>query len=443
MMKIQLNAFKPFATGLFVLFFVSGIFAQTATVTVYPEIKRQIIESIGGNYCQANYTDNAWDKTGQATLKEFRPKNVRLALPLQFNDLNYADYEGEKLVNHPTVISLLETMKKMKNDYGVANFTISVWRVADDLVENPESNSQRRIKKDKYNEVIDMLEAFLLTAKNKYGVEADYFSFNESDGGYQMIFSPEETIRFFKMAGDRFRKSGLKTKFLWADTAQTKGTVEFATMIAADSTIWKYLGPLCFHSWWSENIPDSEFERIADFANAWNKEVWCSELGFDAMSWKVKGMNATWDYGLRFAKISHRMMKHAQVAVSLYWTWQDNYAIMSSDTKTKYPSYYVTRHYTDFLNTGTQIIHSITSDPEILSICGINRDGKNVVQLINLKKESTSVNIAGYENQRGTFQMVSTTEQNLWDEQQINGQMNSKTIAVELPAQSVNTLLFQ
>ena len=196
MMKIQLNAFKPFATGLFVLFFVSGIFAQTATVTVYPEIKRQIIESIGGNYCQANYTDNAWDKTGQATLKEFRPKNVRLALPLQFNDLNYADYEGEKLVNHPTVISLLETMKKMKNDYGVANFTISVWRVADDLVENPESNSQRRIKKDKYNEVIDMLEAFLLTAKNKYGVEADYFSFNESDGGYQMIFSPEKPSLF-------------------------------------------------------------------------------------------------------------------------------------------------------------------------------------------------------------------------------------------------------
>jgi hypothetical protein len=63
------------------------------------------------------------------------------------------------------------------------------------------------------------------------------------------------------------------------------------------------LGPLCFHSWWSENIPDSEFERIAGLAQAWGKEVWCNELGFDAMSWKVKGMNASWDYALRFAKI--------------------------------------------------------------------------------------------------------------------------------------------
>jgi hypothetical protein len=73
-------------------------------------------------------------------------------------------------------------------------------------------------------------------------------------------------------------------------------------MIAADSTIWKYLGPLCFHSWWSEKIPDSEFERIAGYAKAWNRPVWCSELGFDAMSWRTKGMNESWDYAFPFCQ---------------------------------------------------------------------------------------------------------------------------------------------
>jgi len=197
---------------------------------------------------------------------------------LQFQRLKYEEYKGEKLLQNPTVLSLLEAMKRMKTEFGVYNFTVSVWRVADELVENPEKDSQRRIKHDKYNEVIDMLEAFFLEARNKFGVVVDYFSFNESDGGWQMIMSPTETIAFFKLAGDRFQKAGLKTKFLWADVAQTRGTVEFATMIAADSTIWKYLGPLCFHSWWSENIPNSEFERIANYAKAWNKPVWCSEL---------------------------------------------------------------------------------------------------------------------------------------------------------------------
>jgi hypothetical protein len=430
------------STLTFVLLLVMATFgiSQTVKLQVYPEILKQKIVSIGGNYCNANYTNSAWDAVGEATLREFRPGYVRVALPLQFQRLKYEEYKGEKLLQNPTVISLLEAMKRMKTEFGVYNFTVSVWRVANELVENPEKESQRRIKHDKYNEVIDMLEAFFLEAKNKYGVEVDYFSFNESDGGWQMIMSPTETIAFFKLAGDRFQKAGLKTKFLWADVAQTKGTVEFATMIAADSTIWKYLGPLCFHSWWSENIPNSEFERIANYAKAWNKPVWCSELGFDAMAWKVRGMDATWDYAFRFAKISHRMMKYAEVEVSMYWTWQNNYPIMSADTKTKYPSYYVTRHYTDFLNSGTQIHHSTTSDPEILAICGINSQGKNVVQIINLKNGKVSVEMNGINGE--LLKSVTTTESGNWQEDGVQLKTsNGKTVAELLP-RSLNTLVF-
>jgi hypothetical protein len=432
---------KKSTTSLFAFLFIFQIcFSQTVKVQVYPEILKQKIVSIGGNYCQANYTNDAWDAIGEATLKDFKPSHVRLALPLEFRDLDYSAYKGSKIVDEPSVITLLESMKRMKTEFGVSNFTISVWRVADELVSNPEKSSQRRIKPEKYDELIDQIEAFLVTAKNKYGVEADYFSFNESDGGYQVIFSPEETIAFFKKAGERFRKAGLKTKFLWADTAQTKGTVEFATMIAADSTIWKYLGPLCFHSWWSENIPDSEFERIANYAKAWDKPVWCSELGFDAMSWKIKGMNKSWDYAFRFAKISHRMMKYAEVTVSLYWTWQNNYAIMSSDTKTKYPSYFVTRHYTDFLNNGAQVVHSTSSAPEILTISGINSDGKNVMQIINLKNDNVKVDIEGISG--NLSKSVSTTEKENWKENGISVTSKNGKVEVELQPQSLNTLVF-
>lgn len=429
---------------IFILFLLSTVFygfSQTVKIQVYPEMLKQKIQSIGGNYCQANYTNNAWDVIGEATLKELKPSYVRLALPLEFTRTEYEVYKGSRIVEQPAVITLLETMKRMKTEFGVSNFTISVWRVADELVSNPEKESQRRIKPEKYDELIDQLEAFLLTAKNKYGVEADYFSFNESDGGWQIIFSPEETIAFFKKAGERFKKAGLKTKFLWADTAQTLGTVEFATMIAADSTIWKYLGPLCFHSWWSEKIPDSEFERIAGFAKAWNKPVWCSELGFDAMAWKIKGMNESWDYAFRFAKISHRMMKYAEVEVSMYWTWQNNYGIMSADAKTKYPSYYITRHFTDFLNSGTQIIHSISGDPEILAICGVNNKGESVLQIINLKKEKVNIEISGLNKKLSNS--VTTTQASNWDESKIPCKNSGEKIVAEIKPESLNTLVFQ
>ena len=430
--------------AIFILFLLSTVFfgfSQTVKLQVYPEILKQKIQSIGGNYCQANYTDNAWDAIGEATLKDFKPGYVRLALPLEFRRTAYETYKGAKIVEQPAVVTLLETMKRMKTEYGVSNFTISVWRVADELVANPEKESQRRIKPEKYDELIDMLEAFLLTAKNKYGVEADYFSFNESDGGWQIIFSPEETIAFLKKTGERFQKAGLKTKFLWADTAQPLGTVEFATMIAADSTIWKYLGPLCFHSWWAEKMPDSEFERIAGFAKAWNRQVWCDELGFDAIAWKIKGMNESWDYAFRFAKISYRIFKYAEVEVSMYWTWQNNYGIMSADAKTKYPSYYITRHYTDFLNNGTQIIHSLSSDPEILAICGIGNDGKSVVQIINMKKEKVNIEISGLNKQ--FLSSVTTTAKDNWNKNGVQIKPATDKVVAEIQPESVNTFVFQ
>ena len=124
----------------------------------------------------------------------------------------------------------------------------------------------------------------------------------------------------------------------------------------------------------------------------------------------------------------------------MYWTWQDNYGIMSADTKTKYPSYYVTRHYTDFLNSGTQILNSISSDPEILSICGINSQGKNVIQIINTKNENVTVEINGVTG--NISKSVTTTQKDNWKENSIQLKNRNGKAEIELQAQSLNTLIF-
>lgn len=422
------------------LIFGFSAFAQKATVKIYPEIKKQVIRSIGGNYCQANYSEHAADAIGNETLREFRPSHVRVALPMRLRGKAFEDYRGTKYTSQALVIEVLDELKRMKNEFGVKNFTISVWDVPDELLADATKKAQRVIKPEAYDEVIQMLTDFFLKAKNEYGVEVDQFSFNESDGGYQIIFSPEATIAFVKKAGQKFEDAGLKTKFLLADTAQTKGTVEFATRIMADPSIWKYLGPLSFHCWWSEKIPDSEFERIAGFGKAWNKEVWCAELGFDAMAWQIKDMNKSYDYALRFAKITHRMLKYAEVEVSLYWTWQNNYAIMSADLQQKYPSYFVTRHQTEFLNTGTQIVHSISSDPELLAIGGIRADGSRVLQLINMKKEALSVEVSGFDSQK--IDATSTTETNTWEVLKGMAKTKKDKAEFQIKAQSVNTYVY-
>ncbi|MBD1422336.1 glycoside hydrolase [Sphingobacterium chuzhouense] len=408
--------------------------SNNPVVTVLPDSKRQKIISIGGNYPQANYKGDAWDLVGEKTLEEFKPTHVRVAIPLQFKGVDYNIYKGKRILKQNAVITLVKAMRRMKERYGVVSFTLSVWRVPDELVENPEAYNKRRIKPEHYSEVIDMIEAFLVQMK-KHGIDVDYFSFNESNGGYMTLFTPEETIEFIKMAGPRFKKAGLKTIFLWGDTSSTKPTVGFATAIAADPEIVEYLGPLSFHSWWSENLPDSEFERIAELAKKWNRPVWCTELGHDAVAHKTKDYNKNWDYAFRFAKISHRVFRYSKSEVSMFWTWQSNYEIMSADTQTKYPVYYITRHQTDFWNK-VQVVDAQASDPDIMPLAGFNEEGKLVLQLVNLKNEPVVVRLQNLPDT--VARMVTSTERKLWEDKKIT--LNDG--GIELQAQSVNTLAF-
>jgi len=408
-------------------------------VDIFPENKKQKIISIGGNYPQANYTTEAWDLVGRNTIEQFKPSHVRVALPLQFYGVSYETYSGEKILQQPRVISLLNSMREMKEDYGVVNFTVSVWRVANELVENPEDQNKRRIKPDKYHEVIDMIEAFLLAAKNEYGVEADYFSFNESNGGYMTLFSPEESITFIKMAGERFESAGLKTIFLWGDTSSTKTTVPFASAIAADPSVVKYLGPLSFHSWWSETEPNTIFEEVAALAKQYDRPVWCTELGHHALAHQTPGYNLDWDYAFRFAKISHRVFRYSNTEVSMFWTWQKNYEIMSADTLTKYPIYYLTRHQTDHFN-GLQLVHSESSEEDILPLAGYNDDNRLVLQLINLKAEPITIRVPQVSSTNAT--MLTSTEANLWEKTNMVFDSTAKGAYLKLKAESVNTIIF-
>ena len=53
--------------------------------------------------------------------------------------------------------------------------------------------------------------------KEAYGVEADLFSFNESDLGINVRMTGEEHKEFIKKLGAFFAKKGLSTKLLLGD----------------------------------------------------------------------------------------------------------------------------------------------------------------------------------------------------------------------------------
>jgi O-glycosyl hydrolase len=85
-------------------------------------------------------------------------------------------------------------------------------------------------------------------------------------------------------------------------------------------------------------------------------------------------------------------------------------------------------------------VHSTSSAPEILTISGINSDGKNVMQIINLKNDNVKVDIEGISG--NLSKSVSTTEKENWKENGINVTSKNGKVKVELQPQSLNTLVF-
>jgi O-glycosyl hydrolase len=163
--------------------FTGAAKAQNASIKIYPDIKHQVIQSVGGNYCQSTYTPHAADAIGNETLREFRPTHVRVALPMKLRKIPFEQYRGAAYVRQPLVVEILEELKSMKNNYGVKNFTMSVWDLPNEFIVDHSREAQRVIKPESYDEVIQMLTDFFLKAKNDYGVEVDYFSFTHAEHG--------------------------------------------------------------------------------------------------------------------------------------------------------------------------------------------------------------------------------------------------------------------
>ena len=100
-----------------------GNIGSEVNITVFPAQKAQKIQSIGGNYCQATYTNDARDTIGILTLKNLQPKYVRVPIPLKHwepvndnespNSINYAAFKDDSVVH-----TLFLFLQEMKEKYG-------------------------------------------------------------------------------------------------------------------------------------------------------------------------------------------------------------------------------------------------------------------------------------------------------------------------------------
>lgn len=339
---------------------------------------KQTMMGFGGNFCQPRYgATEPMDAVGRYNLENLRVVHARVGIPLNWWTPEKGVYKDE--AQSRAVFLAMQELAKRK-----IPITGSVWEgPAWMLPGKPEQNG-KILPPERYADCIEAVAQFLVTARDKYGVGMDYFSFNEPDYGVNFKFTPAQMADFIRQAGPRFQALGLKTKFLVADTANGANFADYARPLLEDKSIAPYLGPLAFHSWDALGVLESRYAAIAALSKQYNKPVWCTEAGHDAQLWQAPNPWGSWENALRTALAYEKTLRLTGASLMEYWTYQNNYPIVQEDGKTPYPVFRVMRQMEQALVPGAKIATATPASDDLRALAAAGpKRGQFSILLIN------------------------------------------------------------
>lgn len=261
------------------------------TIFVEPSITHQTIKDVtGGNFINVfSGTKEPLEPVSTFNLENLDVGVARVRMTLEEwepvnddDDPDHFNWEAfqDTDFNHAS-FQLMQELQARGTE-----IIVSTWDVPDWLVANPTKDTKRFIPYELYPEAVEIVASWLLTARDQYGVEPDYVSFNEPDVGAYVSIAPFEAIMLIEQAGPRFEELGLKTKWLIADTSNIDGSVAYARSVLKSEAIHPYLGVFANHSWDSDS-PNSDYLEVREYSFENDLDVWCTETGSHAFSWQT------------------------------------------------------------------------------------------------------------------------------------------------------------
>lgn len=382
-------------------------------VTINPDERRQVIQQVGSGAFIHRFggVDRATDPISELNLQTFQPQYVRVAMdlfswepvndnddPLVMEDSAFKDAG----FNHPT-FQFIQLMSSRK-----AEITASIWEVPDWMVEDPSAESARIIPRSLYPEAVESIAAWLLYARDQYGVEVAYVSFNEANLGINVLLSPEDVIALLKIAGPRFAELGLKTKWLLGDCSNIGECLNYVRPIWSEESIRSYLGPLAFHSWDVLSLSDNAIAALGEFAFQNELEVRCTEGGWDPSLWQRPDEFSGWNHARRIAAAYSRVLKLSRAEVVYYWQMMGRDYSLNDGSK-PYPAMEILRQINERIPPGSQIIATSPNSTSFSSTAAITPSGI-VVLLVN-ESLPEKVSLSGLPD--GSYALVGNTRDGL------------------------------
>ncbi len=179
---------------------------------------------------------------------------------------------------------------------------------------------------EKMARIKESIAAYLVFLKEKYGVEAAMFTFNESDLGINVRQTPREHDELIKTLGAYFAGKGLATRLALGDTSDAN-PIGFIQPALHDPEAAKYIGAVDFHSW--RGCTDEMLAQWRDAARALNVPLIVAEGSTDAAAYRYPQIFSEQSFALYEINLYLRILSIAQPKSILQWQFTADYSVLA------------------------------------------------------------------------------------------------------------------
>jgi O-glycosyl hydrolase len=385
----------------------------SASLSVQPDSSRYLFHGFGGNYAfqiespvtayTLSHINSRWART-EMTLVDWEPENENDSTA----DTDYGrfienDQPGTRLRRE---FELMRTLK----DKGIP-FIASVWRLpewllADRDVKGPD-DLQRKIDPALFDEVIESITAYILYARDYYGVEPDLFSFNEPDLGIRILFTPEEHRDAVKRIGAHFAAMGLRTRILLGDTSHARGTHTYVLPAAEDPEALQYAAAISFHSW--NGATPEQYQAWADLAERLQLPLLVAEMGTDPSGWQGRAYDSYW-YGIGELQLYQELLTHARPQATIYWEFTADYSLVRIAGEEIQPTgrFWLTKQLANLTPPMSTALAAASDHPKVM-LTAFRASDVHTIHIANLSA-ARNATITGLPTSVNSWRAVLTTE---------------------------------
>jgi len=284
-------------------------------------------DGIGGNFRIQSPQDTAHI---QYNMDNLRVAWGRVEMPLaQWQPNENADPASQPLADGPRqAMEMARTLAQKNIPFVISSWSVPNWAYGPSQrkADQPGGIQARRINPEKMQAIYKSIGSYLTYLKKNYNAEPLAFSFNESDLGINILFTPQEHAELIKGLGAYLQSQGLKTRLLLGD-ACSPHPVKFIDAALNDPECSKYIAAVSFHSW-HDGTPE-EFAVWGQAARKLNVPLICGEGGTDADAYRYAIIFQEPWFAMNELETYVQIMQYGQATSILHWQLTQDYSVLT------------------------------------------------------------------------------------------------------------------